>query len=245
MSENVIAKIKDLTITEAEVDSFIDTMPAEQKQYASNPMFRQQIVQQLISIALLSEYGKEQKLEETDEYAKLLESAKRDILAQLAVQNLIKDVKVEDAEVKNFYDENTDRFMSDETVSARHILVDDEAKCNEIKAEIEAGKAFEDAAKEYSSCPSNAQGGDLGAFGHGQMVPEFDKAAFEAELNTVVGPVQTQFGYHLITVYDKKEAAVTPFEEVKDSIAAQLTQRRQAEIYNEKVAELHDKYVTE
>jgi len=245
MSENVIAKVKDFTITEADVDNFINTMPPEQQQYAANPMFRDQIVQQIVSIALLSEYGKEQKLEETEEYAKLLDSAKRDILAQLAVQSLIKDVKADDAEVKSFYDENTDKFMGAESVSARHILVEDEAKCNEIKSEIEAGKSFEDAAKEYSSCPSSAQGGDLGAFGHGQMVPEFDTAAFEAELNAIVGPVKTQFGYHLITVYDKKEATVTPFEDVKDSITAQLTQRKQAEVYNAKVEELHKKYITE
>ena len=76
-----------------------------------------------------------------------------------------------------------------------------EEKAAEIMASIEKGDiAFEDAAKEYSSCPSNAQGGDLGEFGRGQMVPEFDQVAFEAEVGKVVGPVKTQFGYHLIKV---------------------------------------------
>jgi len=84
--------------------------------------------------------------------------------------------------------------------TARHILVDSEEKCNEVKAEIEAGLSFEDAAKANSSCPSSAQGGDLGKFGPGQMVPEFDKAIFSGDIGVLYGPIQTQFGYHLIDI---------------------------------------------
>lgn len=84
--------------------------------------------------------------------------------------------------------------------TARHILVDSEAKCNELKAEIENGTTFESAAKENSSCPSSAQGGDLGKFGPGQMVPEFDKAVFSGDVGVVYGPIKTQFGYHLLEV---------------------------------------------
>ena len=84
--------------------------------------------------------------------------------------------------------------------TARHILVDSEEICLELKKEIEQGADFADVAKENSSCPSSAQGGDLGSFGPGMMVPEFDKVVFSAPLNTVQGPVQTQFGYHLLEV---------------------------------------------
>ena len=84
--------------------------------------------------------------------------------------------------------------------SARHILVDTEARCLELKAEIEAGAAFADVAKRESSCPSGQQGGDLGTFNPGQMVPEFDQAVFTGDVNTLIGPVQTQFGFHLIEV---------------------------------------------
>jgi len=83
--------------------------------------------------------------------------------------------------------------------SARHILVDSEAVCNDLKAKIQSGETtFEDAAKEYSECPSGAQGGDLGTFPEGMMVPEFDKVVFNDELNVVHGPIQTQFGWHLL-----------------------------------------------
>lgn len=84
--------------------------------------------------------------------------------------------------------------------SARHILVDDEAKCEELKKEIEGGRDFAEVAKEHSSCPSGRQGGELGTFGPGQMVPEFDKVVFTGEVNKVHGPVKTQFGYHLLEI---------------------------------------------
>ena len=84
--------------------------------------------------------------------------------------------------------------------TARHILVDSEDKCNELKAEIENGTSFEEVAKANSQCPSGAQGGDLGKFGPGQMVPEFDKVVFSGDVGVLYGPVQTQFGYHLLEV---------------------------------------------
>ncbi|WP_434339665.1 peptidylprolyl isomerase [Motilimonas cestriensis] len=84
--------------------------------------------------------------------------------------------------------------------SARHILVETERQCNELKAQIENGADFADLAKQFSSCPSGAQGGELGEFGPGMMVPEFDKVVFSAPVNTVQGPVRTDFGYHLLEV---------------------------------------------
>ncbi len=90
------------------------------------------------------------------------------------------------------------------TASARHILVDSEAKCNELKEQINSGEiTFEQAAKENSTCPSGASGGDLGTFSQGQMVPEFDKVVFNDEVGVVHGPVQTQFGYHLLEVTER------------------------------------------
>lgn len=84
--------------------------------------------------------------------------------------------------------------------SARHILVDTEEKCLELKQRIEKGENFGDLAKEHSKCPSSKDGGSLGSFKKGVMVPEFDDVVFSAPLGEVQGPVQTQFGYHLIEV---------------------------------------------
>ncbi|WP_425502573.1 peptidylprolyl isomerase [Pseudomonas izuensis] len=89
--------------------------------------------------------------------------------------------------------------------TARHILVASEAKCNELKAQIEAGADFAEVAKANSTCPSSRQGGDLGSFGPGQMVKEFDTVVFSAPINVVQGPVKTQFGYHLLEVTSRQD----------------------------------------
>ncbi len=86
------------------------------------------------------------------------------------------------------------------TASARHILVEDQATCAKLKGEIEAGGDFADVARRCSTCPSGSSGGDLGSFRPGEMVPEFDQVVFSAEVGRVHGPVQTQFGYHLIEI---------------------------------------------
>jgi peptidyl-prolyl cis-trans isomerase C len=87
--------------------------------------------------------------------------------------------------------------------SARHILVKTEEECTSVKTEIEGGTDFADAAKKHSLCPSGQQGGDLGTFGPGQMVPEFDSVVFKGELGKVHGPVKTQFGFHLIDITER------------------------------------------
>ena len=89
--------------------------------------------------------------------------------------------------------------------TARHILVDSLEQCEKLKSDIIAGTDFAHAAMEHSSCPSGLQGGDLGEFGPGQMVPEFDQVVFSADLNEVQGPVKTQFGYHLLEVTSRDE----------------------------------------
>lgn len=89
--------------------------------------------------------------------------------------------------------------------TARHILVPTEDACNELKAQIEGGADFAAVAAEHSQCPSGAKGGDLGEFGPGQMVPEFDQVVFSAEVGSLQGPVQTQFGFHLLEVTSRSE----------------------------------------
>jgi len=89
--------------------------------------------------------------------------------------------------------------------SARHILVPSEDQCQDLKTQIEAGADFADLARQFSTCPSGAKGGDLGSFGPGQMVREFDEVVFSAPVNTVQGPVKTQFGYHLLEVTSRED----------------------------------------
>ncbi len=91
------------------------------------------------------------------------------------------------------------------TASARHILVDSEQRCLELKQQIADGEDFAKIAAENSSCPSSRQGGDLGTFGQGQMVPEFDSVVFNDEVGVVHGPIKTQFGYHLLEIQSRQD----------------------------------------
>lgn len=245
MSEQkILAVVDGHEITEKQFELFLDNVPQEQKRYASNPRFREHYKEQFINHHLFAALGKELKLDESEDFIAIIENAKRDVLAQMALVVALKDIEVTDEEAEAFYKNHPEEFRMDETVTAKHILVPEEDTCKAILAAIESGeKTFEDAAKESSTCPSGQVGGDLGEFGKGQMVKEFEDAAFAAEIGVVVGPVQTQFGFHLIKVEDKKEASISPFETEKPAIIKKLAQDKQAEKYAEKVAELKEKYL--
>ena len=86
------------------------------------------------------------------------------------------------------------------TATARHILVEDQQQCEDLKQEIEGGADFAELAKEHSQCPSGQKGGVLGSFSPGQMVKEFDDVVFTGDLDSIHGPIKTQFGYHLIEI---------------------------------------------
>lgn len=244
MNNEVLAVIAGEQITQADFDRYLQGVPREQQAYASNPQFREQFLEQLVSLYLFAQKGEDDKLAETEEFKKVMANARREILAQFAMREVLKTVEVSEEEIKAFYDENQAQFKKGETVSAKHILVETEEKCNEILATITSGeKTFEDAAKEFSTCPSGQRGGDLGAFGRGQMVPEFEQAAFEAEIGKVIGPVKTQFGCHLIKVEAKNEAEVAAFDEVKATIRQNLVQQKQNQIYTETIQNLKEKYM--
>ena len=242
-NQEILATVAGENITAEDLNAFIQSMPREQQMYASNPQFRDQIVEQLISARLFAKYAEELKLDETEEFKKIFNNARKEILASMAIGEVVKDVAVTEEELKEFYETNKVRFEKGGTVRAKHILVKDEAKCQQILEEIVEGKVFEEAAQQYSTCPSGQKGGDLGSFGKGQMVKEFEEAAFNAEVGAIVGPVETQFGYHLIKVEDKREERIAEFEQVESRIRRTLENKKQNEVYAAKTAELRAKYL--
>lgn len=242
--EKVLAVIGGEAFTEAEFSRYLESLPREQKAYASNPYFRQQILEQVINTRLMTKYAQEQKLEETAEFQEQLKAVKNDMLAQMAIGTVANSVQVTDEEAQEYFQNNKASFAKDETVSAKHILVADEAECQKIASQIKAGElTFEDAASQFSTCPSKAQGGDLGEFGHGQMVAEFDQAAFAAEVDDVVGPVKTQFGYHLIKVYKKSDSAVPTYEEVAANVKNTLLNNKRNDAIQAVLTEMKEKYL--
>ena len=117
--------------------------------------------------------------------------------------------------------------------------LDEENQAKALMEQIKNGEIpFEKAAMQYSKCPSSAQGGSLGEFGRGQMVPEFDAACFDMEKGELRGPIKTQFGYHIIRLDDKKEAQPLHFSDVREAIKRQLTIEKQQAAYRSKVNQL-------
>ncbi len=243
---DVLVRVGDYELTNRDLDDFIASLPREQQMYKDIPQFRAQVQDRLEEICLFAMYGSEEKLEESEDYKAAMAAAKRDILGQLAVHNMIKNIEVSDEEAKDFYEANKKKFGKAPSASAKHILVDSEEKAKDIMTEIaEEKKTFEEAAKEYSSCPSSAKGGDLGTFGPGQMVKEFDEAVFTGEVNKVLGPVKTQFGYHLIYITERTEGETPSFDEVKDMAKREASRAKEQDTYDAKVKELRAKYIAE
>jgi foldase protein PrsA len=153
----------------------------------------------------LSQYGykNEDELKDTIRIGLLQEKA------------AVKDIKVTEKELKDYYD----NFKPE--VKARHILVEDEKTAKEVKAKLDAGGKFEDLAEEYSKDPgSAANGGDLGWFGPGKMVPQFEEATYALEINEISAPVKSEHGYHIIQLMEKKEKG--SFEEMKAELEHEI-----------------------
>jgi peptidyl-prolyl cis-trans isomerase C len=162
-----------------------------------------------------------------------LDNERRGALAGLAAEAAVADA-VDDAKVQAAYDKQVAEFKPQPEFSAAHILVDSEEKAKALKAEIDGGADFAEVAKANSSDGSAASGGDLGWFGPGQMVPEFETAVSGMEVGAVSGPVQSQFGWHLIKLNDKRETTAPALEEARPVIEDQLRQ----EALQARIAEL-------
>ncbi|WP_372794021.1 peptidylprolyl isomerase [Pontiella sp.] len=187
-----------------------------------------------------------------------LDELKENIAADLKTRKFL-ETKTEgiaaatETEAKEFYDTNPQNFEQPESVAASHILIktdaaaDDAAKAElkaqleQIRADIVAGKiTFEEAAQTHSGCPSGPSGGSLGTFGKGQMVPEFEVAAFTQEIGEVGDVVETQFGYHIIKVTEHTEPGTVSFEEAKEQIISYLSGQKKQQAVQDYIKSLRD-----
>ena len=161
----------------------------------------------------------------------LREYTRRDLLISRFIDTaFVSKTSVTEAEARTFYDKNPDKFKREESVKASHILIGVDAKASaedkkkgfekaeKLRKELAGGADFATLAKANSTCPSSQQGGDLGFFGKGQMVPAFEKAAFALKPGEISDVIETQFGYHIVKMTEKKPAVTTDFKDVKSKI---------------------------
>ncbi|WP_043932220.1 peptidylprolyl isomerase [Bacillus sp. EB01] len=156
------------------------------------------------------------------------EILKQDIGDYLLADKLMREkIKITDDEMKTFFKENKASFNTEEQVEASHILVKDEKTAKEVKDKLDKGEDFAALAKEYSTDTGNAEsGGELGFFGKGDMVTEFEDVAFKLDVNQISEPVKTEYGYHIIKVTDKQAAKEAVYEESKEDVKEQIFQQK-------------------
>lgn len=256
----VVLSVGEDKITKAQFDMILSTLPPQQQTQVQTPKGRRDIAEKLAEILMLSQEAKAQKLDQTPKIQMQITLSTDQLLAAAMYRDLGENAKPDDATLHAYYDAHKSDW---EEVKARHILIryqgskmpladgmkeltPDEAlaKATELRAKIVAGADFAATAKESSDDKgSGANGGDLGAFGKGRMVPEFDKEAFLLPVGQISQPVKSQFGYHIIKV---DSHTTKPFDDVKAEILkripAEMAQKALADLKTKKPATYNDAY---
>lgn len=237
---DTVAEVNGAKITKDLLDKVMQQAPAGTQ--SDDPKVRRQVLDKLIEVEMVAQEAQKEGLDKDPDFVMSLDMMRKQQLYVALVRKKVLDaVKVTPEEVKAYYDANKDQFVSGEEVHASHILVDTEAEAKAIKAQLDKGADFAKLAKDKSKCPSASRGGDLGYFGKGKMVPEFEKAAFALKVGQISGPVKTQFGWHIIKVLDKKDSKVKSLDEVKAEIEQKLLQEKQKKAYDDLLASLKSK----
>jgi peptidyl-prolyl cis-trans isomerase C len=208
----------DLKMAETELGPELAQLPAASR--------RRILLEYVIENQIFSDAAEGAKLATGPDFDERMQYWRRRALRDLYFEKTIK-ASVKDEDAKKFYDEQVKAVKPEEEVKARHILVEEEAKAKEIAEKITKGGDFTALAKEFSKDPgSKENGGDLGFFSKGQMVPEFEAAAFALEKGKVSAPVKSNFGWHIIKLEDKRLREPPPFDGLKERIVNSLLQKK-------------------
>ena len=207
----------ELKFAEAEIGSELAGVPTESR--------RRVLVEYLIEAHLMAQLAEKAQLAATPDFETRLKYYRMRALRDEFFENKVRD-SVGEAAAKQLYDDRVKSIPAQQEVRARHILVKTKDEAEKIAKEVTGGADFAEAAKKYSQDSGGESGGDLGYFTKGQMVKPFEEAAFSMEKGKVSSPVQSEFGWHIIKVEDKRDRQPPTFEEVKDQITASLIQAK-------------------
>lgn len=213
-------KQSDLDFAASEVGPRLASLP---------PLDRRRVLLQfVIENELMAGAGQKESLDKTESFPGRAAYHQRQALRDAFFDAKITEA-VTEAEAKKIFDEKIAEMKPEQEVHARHILVDTEAEAKEVAERLKKGEDFAKLANEKSKDPG-AAGGDLGFFTRGQMLKPFEDAAFALEVGEISAPVQTQFGWHIIKVEEKRDQPLPTFDQVKDAIVAQLVQQKAQQV---------------
>jgi len=238
-----IAKVNNSVISEDDFHKEISLIPEWARKNFSGKEGKERFLQELINKELIYQDAINRGLQNDRELAeKIEEFRKMSLLTIVLKQEIEEKAEVTESEIKEFYDGNPENFKTGEEVRARHILVDTEEKANDILNSIIKGEGFTELAKTFSMDKGSAQnGGDLGFFSRGRMIPEFEETAFSLKKGEPSKPVKTTYGYHIIEVTDKREGSQIKFEEAKENIKNQLVKEKQKALFESYIETLKNK----
>lgn len=218
----VVARVNGQEIHRSDVTRELAGLPPQLQQVPVEQIYPQ-LLERMIDAKLLVAEGYAQKVNETEDYKQRVKHADERILTDMTLKSKVKPM-VTDEKIKARYDALVAKAKPEDEVRARHILVKTEKEAQDVIAQLNKGGDFAKIAAEKSTDTGSAkQGGDLGYFTQGVMVPAFAKAAFAMKPGDVTKtPVKTEFGYHVIKVEDRRKAAPPPLDKVKPQIEAQI-----------------------
>jgi len=229
----VIAKVNNTEITKEDFLREFSRIPEWAKERFSDKQGKEQFLDELVKRELLYQEAEKIGISKDKEFLEKIEEYKRMTLLSILLKKEIEDkAVVSEEEIKDYYDKNPKEFKSDQ-VRASHILVETEDEAKNILQRIKKGEDFSKLAETTSKDKNSAaRGGDLGFFGRGRMIPEFEDVAFNLKVGEVSEPVKSRFGYHIIKVTDKKEGNLLPLENVKEKIRNKLTSEKQKRLFD-------------
>lgn len=239
----ILAKIGDKTVTEADLKEMSNAVPDKFKYYYQTPEGRRQTLEYIVNVYALAAEAEKQSVDKRPDVQKLLSFTRNDLLARFYLEGLTKDLPVPtEAEAKAFYEQNKAEFVTPESIHLSHVLVESEKEAKDVLAKLKKGEKFGDLASQVSICPSKDVKGDLDWMPRGSLAPEIEEIAFTMKNDQITGPVKTKFGYHVILMHDKRPARENSYDQVKELIVEQIKFLKQQEQY-ERIAEaLRKKY---
>jgi peptidyl-prolyl cis-trans isomerase C len=220
----VLAVVNGHEITQMDIDQLVQQYRPEARGRAAKN--KGQVMRNMVTLEILSQEAKKQHLDQDPLIQAQIRLRINDVLARTLVQKSIEEhAAVTDETIRKHYEASKDKYTVSEEITASHILVKSESEAQEVLEDLKQGKDFAEVAKARSIGPSAPKGGALGTFGRGRMVPAFEAAAFALQKDEVSGPVQTQFGYHIIKVTDRTAARTKPLDEVREDVRNALVSR--------------------
>jgi len=236
----ILARVDEEVLTLTEFNERISRLP-EQYQAVINKN-KQRFLDDYVVELLIYKEAIRQGLDKHKDAREVLREARRKILmAKYIEEEVEKKIVVEEAELRDYYEKNRDKFLVPERMRASHILVKTEEKAKELLDKLSEGAGFEELAGTESMDLTNRRGGDVGYFTKGQLVPEFEEACEKLSVGEISPAVKTSFGYHIIKLTDRKPAHSKEFEEVKEEVEKEMTSLKRRDRFSRIVEELKNK----